>query len=119
MEAVSITKRLRKKPKGVFEWEFDLLYARYPRKEGRGVALKAYKARRREKVGFVELGEAVDLYARQKAGTEREFILLAATFFGPDERWKDPAEVKTEGNGVPKDGKFRPPLTDLGAAADG
>jgi hypothetical protein len=113
---LSVTKKLKRRhPKPALDWEFEQVWLAYPRKVGKGAALKAYKARRRAGVSFGELGEAVGLYAKQRAGQDPEFTMRGATFFGPDERWREPFEAKAEGNGKASDGKYRPPVTDLGA----
>lgn len=114
---VRIAKSIRKRPKPLWEWEFDLIWPEYPRKLNRKLALAAYVALRRKKVPFGELRDAVRLYARQRANEDPKFTLRAETFFGPNERWKEPFEEEKQGNGK-SGGKYRPPVTDLGALDD-
>jgi hypothetical protein len=72
-----------------FEQEFNQLWASYPRKEARKTALDAYQARRREGIPLEVLTQATGNFARMMADRERDKVLHGATFFGPNERWKD------------------------------
>jgi hypothetical protein len=76
--------------------EFEGAWSQYPNKTNKKGALKAYTARRREGVEHAELELAVAGYARsiRAAGTEAEFIMHGATFFGPNERWKEYVNFK-------------------------
>ena len=55
-----------------------------------------------------QLRRAVDNYARSVAGTDRQWILLGSTFFGPNDRWADylsepaPTEMVYTSPEVPK-----------------
>lgn len=72
-----------------FEEGFAVSWEMYPRKVNRKGALKAYQARRRAGVTDNELATATDNYAQTVKGKEPEFILHGATFFGPNERFRD------------------------------
>lgn len=78
--------------------EFAEAWAAYPKRRGgnpRGTALKAWKARLRSGVSATEMLAGVRRYAAHcraegKIGTS--FVMMAATFFGPDLRFRDFAE---------------------------
>lgn len=71
------------------EQDFDLLWVGYPRKEARIPALKAYRARRREKIPSDDLARSVSNFTAAMASRDPDKIMLGATFFGPNERWCD------------------------------
>lgn len=92
-----------KKNSPSFEVDFESVWAIYPRKVARADALKAYTARRRAGVSAEQLALAVGHYAEDCRINEREprFVLHGATFFGPNERWKDylePPKPATNGH---------------------
>lgn len=91
--------RARAATRASFEDEFDQVWAHYPRKLNRKGALKAYTARRRAGVPANDLVRAVIGYAAvcQRKGTEKEYILHGATFFGPNERWAEYLELDAVG----------------------
>lgn len=76
---------------------FAECWERYPRKEARKDALKAYQARRREGVSHSDLLNATHVYDTvcKQERREKRHILLAKTFFGPNERWMDYREMPT------------------------
>ena len=63
------------------------IYAAYPRKVGRGAAIKAI-SKALKIVPFDELLEAVEMYARSRDGQERQFTPHPSTWFN-QERWTD------------------------------
>lgn len=71
--------------------EFDEWWEGYPRKDAKKEALAKYKATRRKGVAREDLFRARDVYARyvRSQATEKQFMLLAKTFLGPNERWRD------------------------------
>ncbi|MBD9419834.1 replication protein [Achromobacter sp. ACM04] len=77
---------------------FAEAWAAYPKRQGgnpRGTAVKAWKARLRSSVMATEMiagvrGYAAHCRAEGKVGTS--FVMMAATFFGPDLRFRDFAE---------------------------
>jgi hypothetical protein len=71
------------------EEEFARTWERYPRKENRAGAFKAYKARRTAGVTGEDLWRATLHYAATVAGKEREFVMHGSTFYGPNDRWLD------------------------------
>ena len=82
---------------GTLEADFDEAWALYPRKLERGRALRAYTATRRRGASAEDLLTATRHYAADRAGEpdpdKRErFTKHAATFFGPDEPWRDHLE---------------------------
>jgi hypothetical protein len=97
-----------------FERDFDPAYNRFPKKGGRVYALKQYQARRREGVPAEDLLSAVEHYAVVREGQDQQFTLAAATFFGPNERWKDYLDPASA---VPAPPAARPdPLDGMAAA---
>lgn len=72
-----------------YEAGFAECWEHYPRKEARKAALKAYQARRRAGVSAQELLDATEAYAEAMVGTERQYRKIGATFYGPNEHWKD------------------------------
>lgn len=73
------------------EDEFAVAWEPYPRKVARKAAFKAFTARRNDGVPAEELVAASTHYATviQRDRTEERFVLHGATFFGPNERWRD------------------------------
>jgi hypothetical protein len=69
--------------------DFDITWATYPRKLNRKGALIKYKARRAEGITGKQLWDATKHYAATVAGKELELIMHGATFYGPNERWRD------------------------------
>lgn len=108
--------------RSAFENDFDKTWKHYPRKEARKTALKAYQARRRAGDDPAEMHLAVQRYARVCQATGRT-TMHGATFFGPDERWRDfldfdaamarEAEAGRTGSGRPE-----PTATNLGKQRD-
>jgi hypothetical protein len=74
--------------------EFDRLWAVYPRRfvnDAKKLAWKAYRARVREGIKPDILMRCVENYARiitAKHQNGTEYVMMAATFLGPNERWK-------------------------------
>lgn len=75
--------------------EFERAWRKYPKREGgnpKKRALKAWRARIREGVTNADLEAGVERYAahvRTKGKERTEFVMQAATFFGPDEHWRE------------------------------
>lgn len=78
--------------------DFAHLWELYPRKVNRKRAERAYLARRRGGVSAEELLTATRHYAAARSGKDATYTLHPATFFGPDERWRDflTAEARAE-----------------------
>ena len=72
------------------ELSFDACWESYPRKQDRKEALRAFTARLHEGVPLADLHTAVENYAEsvRQNHTERQFVMLGKTFFGPNERWE-------------------------------
>jgi hypothetical protein len=73
---------------------FAEVWARYPRKEGKKAALRAYVATRRKGIEHATILRAVTAYAAERErerdpDRRRRFTKHAATFLGPDEPWRD------------------------------
>jgi hypothetical protein len=66
--------------------DFEQFWQEYPRKRDKGKALRAWKARVRDKANPAEMITASSNYAAECAvkGTEERYIKHAATFIGPD-----------------------------------
>lgn len=80
----------------VCEFDFDALYKKYPRKEGKKTGLKTCRTRIRTKADYDRLSFAIDQYTKHlnRNGTEPRFIKLFSTFVNCWEDWTDP-EVGT------------------------
>ena len=83
--------------------DFERVWRKYPKRDGgnpKPRAFKAWSARIKSGVDAAEIESGVERYAEHlsakgKIGTE--FVLQAATFFGPDEHWnQDWKPVATE-----------------------
>ena len=80
---------------GGYPDEFEAVWRIYPKREGSNPKKRAHKAwlaRIREGIDHQVLMDAVANYrvfCDQKGSTGSSFVMQAATFFGPDERWKD------------------------------
>lgn len=86
---VEATRDERAKEEAQLEQDFDAAWAEYPRKTARKRALRAYIAARRKGVTAQGLLIAVQNYARERRGQDQAYTMHGATFFGPDERWRD------------------------------
>lgn len=73
------------------EADFDAAWSLYPRKDGRKAALRAYTARRSAGASPEELLRATGHFARAMVAEQRErrHVKLGATFYGPDDWWRD------------------------------
>jgi len=71
--------------------EFEQVWELYPKRNNNSKrrAYKAWSARVREGVTPEELAAGVGRYAEFVKGTDERFIKQAATFFGPDEHWRE------------------------------
>jgi len=78
--------------------DFEAVWKLYPRKRNRKGAYKAYVTRRRSGIEAGELERATIGYARhvKLEGTEERYVLHGATFYGPNERWREWMETKQE-----------------------
>ena len=77
-----------------FAEDFEAAWKAYPRKKNRKGAYKAYCATRRKGVEAGELLGAVTNFAREMSGKDEQFVMHGATFFGPNERWRDSVATK-------------------------
>lgn len=94
---------VKKKP--VLKVEVDAIWAEYPRKHGKAVAIPLIKQALRE-VGFQVIIDAVRNYAKCRR-VQEGIVMLPKTYFGPQKRWED--EIDDLDNGQPKqpwDGMF-------------
>ena len=78
-------------PKGeVYKTEFDVLWEKYPRKQGKKDALRHYTAARRSGVEFATISNGLDNYIHyiEVEGTEREYIKHGSAWFC-QRSWED------------------------------
>lgn len=79
--------------------EFERSWRKYPKRDGgnpKPRALKAWRARIKEGIAAADLESGVERYAahvESKGKTGTEFVMQAATFFGPDEHWAQSYEA--------------------------
>lgn len=76
--------------------DFERFWAEYPRNTNKQGAYKAWQARVKEGVTSDLLLKCAKNYKKSVAGTEVRFIMHAATFLGPNERYKDFEAVRDE-----------------------
>ena len=74
--------------------EFDQWYARYPRKEAKDAAKKAF-TKARKSASLPELLSGLDQYSRAMAGKERQYLALPATWLNAG-RWQDEIPTTTK-----------------------
>lgn len=74
------------------EFDFESLYKKYPRKEGKQEGLKHCKREIKTLEAFKSLSSAIDAYAahQQKLGTEGKYIKLFSSFMTSWKEWTDP-----------------------------
>ena len=68
---------------------FGQVWETYPRKTNRKGAEAAFIARLGEGITVEQLTEATQNYAQFRRGQDPNFTMLGATFYGPNERWRD------------------------------
>ena len=80
------------------------IWPHYPRKVARKPGLKCFSALLKAKVPVADLEAATRNYALAVTGKEAQHVLHAATFFGPQDRWRDFVDGVPEGEQAkPKD----------------
>lgn len=99
------TDKIKKDISSDFDSEFDDWYQAYPRHEGRGQALKAYRTARK-KAGQDVLLAGANEAAQRYANSERRFVPLPASWLN-GERWLD--------DPLPEGPNGKPPLKGLAA----
>ena len=77
--------------------KFDNLWGLYPRKIEKRTAYKKYIATLKKGVTHNDLLKATRNYQKAMAGKEKEHIKHGATFFGPNEPWKEWVDGVPEG----------------------
>jgi hypothetical protein len=85
------SRKTKKQPRGAepFKDDFEEIWSIYPRGVNRREAYKKYSATRQRGIDQETLFKAVQEYARSREGQDEKFTLHGATFFGPNERWRD------------------------------
>jgi len=93
---VSITNTLNttgiptaKRERQQYPEEFNAIWKVYPRKLNKGGAYKAYRAVIKQGASHVDVMRAVEAYALSRKGESEQYTMHGATFFGPNDRWKD------------------------------
>ena len=98
--------------------DYEHVWRIYPKRVAKRKGLHAYTATRKGREGgppvsALALYEATKKYAKAREGEEAEFILNPATFFGPDERWKERHTARTNSHAKGKSDKWTRPKRDL------
>lgn len=91
---------------------FEDVWKIYPRKVNKQGAWKCFRTRCREGESAAFLFACTKEYAKQKAGTDEQYILHGKTFFGPDKRYLDykpSAPAKRQAVSAPASDKRREP----------
>lgn len=75
---------------------FEACWSRYPKKLRKPEALKAYRARRKAGIEASDLLRATENYARkvERERTEPKYVMFGATFYGPNDRWREHLEAE-------------------------
>lgn len=95
-------KSIKKEKDSLLFQEFDIIWARYPRHEGKQNALKSYIKARHEGVDMVTIKDAVESYRRMCESERREkrYIKQGSTWFN-QRSWEDEyGSSKTLGAGT-------------------
>ena len=95
-------KNIKKEKDSLLTEEFDTIWARYPRHEGKQNALKSYIKARHEGVDMVTIKDAVESYRRMCESERREkrYIKQGSTWFN-QRSWEDEyGSSKTLGAGT-------------------
>lgn len=88
----SIPKELKKDPPSAgseYSEEFETLWKAYPKTIGKKATHTKYLATLKKGADHPSLLSATLAYAKRKEGTEERYIQNGATFFGPQEPWRD------------------------------
>lgn len=100
---------------GGYSAEFLVAWSLYPKRgeheNPKRPAYKAWQARLRQGVSVEDLTRAAlgyAAYCKRAKKTDTEMVMMARTFFGPDERWKDFAP-KPKGGDAPAVSSTDPP----------
>lgn len=95
-------KSIKKEKDSLLVQEFEIIWARYPRHEGKQNALKSYIKARHEGVDMVTIKDAVESYRRMCESERREkrYIKQGSTWFN-QRSWEDEyGSTKTLGAGT-------------------
>ena len=81
--------------------DFESVWAIYPRRINKGGAFRSFQTTMRRGATVEQLLTATRNYAAERIGKDESYTLHGATFFGPNERWRDflndkEAKVKVE-----------------------
>ena len=85
------------KDKDIYTPKFETLWGLYPRKIDKRLAYKKYKATLNKGADYKDLQKATTNYGKAMAGKEKEHIKHGATWFGPNEPWKEWIDGPPEG----------------------
>ena len=99
---IDIRKSIKKEKDSLLIEEFDTIWARYPRHEGKQNALKSYIKARHEGVDMVTIKDAVEAYRRMCESERRDkrYIKQGSTWFN-QRSWEDEyGSSKTLGAGT-------------------
>lgn len=101
-QGVEKEKSIKKEKDSLLVQEFEIIWARYPRHEGKQNALKSYIKARHEGVDMVTIKDAVESYRRMCESERREkrYIKQGSTWFN-QRSWEDEyGTTKTLGAGT-------------------
>lgn len=76
--------------------DFNAMWKLYPRKTNKPGAYRKYLSTLSSGVSHAILLSAVEAYARSREDQDDRYTMHGATFFGPDQRWRDFADVKVD-----------------------
>lgn len=107
----------KREEENIYDADFEEAWALFPAREGgnpKKAAHKAWKARLREGIEPEELIGATARYAEfcdNKGIIGSSFVMMASTFYGPNERWREAYEVQEEPEYVPP--PYEEPLPEI------
>lgn len=84
--------------KEVSTQDIELLYAKYPRKEGKTKGMQKLQKQIKTKQDLADLAKAIEVYSKLSAGKEKQFIKHFATFASC---WKDYLQEGIESDNKP------------------
>ena len=103
----------KKKPKAraskaLYPEDFESLWAARPKRSGSNPKSKAYSAclaRIKEGVTYMQLFNGLDNYSSfcEITNVEPQYVMQAATFFGPDKHYENDWTIPTAPDNVPRD----------------
>jgi hypothetical protein len=100
-------------------FDFEALYARYPRKRGKAAGLKLCHKHIRSEADYGQLARAVDTYARECMGKDPQYVMHFSKFMGGC--WRDYVQPESPTVSTPGPARaqlYKPPVVASPVAPD-